>query len=323
MNDMVPITPTARTSVLIAMSEKYGMDPRAFESTLRATVIKPDKHGNEATREEFAAFLLVAKEYDLNPLTKEIYAFVDRGVVTPIVSIDGWANIINSHPMFDGMDFADAVDPDKGIVTAITCRMHRKDRHHPTEVTEYLAECKRDTDPWRKWPRRMLRHKAMIQAARYAFGFAGIYDPDEAERIADETARDVTMHGSRILSKLQSAPPTSDPTGFDPQHVDAVTGEILNTSQGVSPAPETAPATLRAGAQDAEAGETGPASASVGDLFPGDMPRDDAQLARPSPAYVGGQRAAQDGVSRKAIPADVDADEWLRGYDDARRSVPN
>lgn len=30
----------------------------------------------------------------------------------------------------------------------------------------------------------MLRHKATIQAARYAFGFSGIVDPDEAERIA-------------------------------------------------------------------------------------------------------------------------------------------
>jgi hypothetical protein len=31
----------------------------------------------------------------------------------------------------------------------------------------------------------MLRHKAAIQAARYAFGFAGIMEPDEAERIGD------------------------------------------------------------------------------------------------------------------------------------------
>ncbi|OPB31163.1 hypothetical protein [Bartonella sp. AR 15-3] len=29
----------------------------------------------------------------------------------------------------------------------------------------------------------MLRHKAVIQCARYAFGFSGIYDEDEAERI--------------------------------------------------------------------------------------------------------------------------------------------
>jgi hypothetical protein len=31
----------------------------------------------------------------------------------------------------------------------------------------------------------MLRHKAMIQCARIAFGYAGIYDQDEAERIAE------------------------------------------------------------------------------------------------------------------------------------------
>jgi hypothetical protein len=31
----------------------------------------------------------------------------------------------------------------------------------------------------------MLRHKAMIQCARLAFGFVGIYEQDEAERIVE------------------------------------------------------------------------------------------------------------------------------------------
>jgi len=34
----------------------------------------------------------------------------------------------------------------------------------------------------------MLRHKAMIQCARLAFGFVGIFDDDEAARIVDATA---------------------------------------------------------------------------------------------------------------------------------------
>ena len=59
----------------------------------------------------------------------------------------------------------------------------RKDRSHPTIVTEYLAECKMTTEPWKKYPKRMLRHKAFIQCARMAFGFSGIYDEDEAHRI--------------------------------------------------------------------------------------------------------------------------------------------
>jgi hypothetical protein len=62
--------------------------------------------------------------------------------------------------------------------------MYRKDRKHPVTVTEYLSECKRTTEPW-KMEHRMLRHKALIQAARYAFGFAGVYDEDEARNIIE------------------------------------------------------------------------------------------------------------------------------------------
>src|SRR5690625_4254871 len=46
-----------------------------------------------------------------------------------------------------------------------------------------MSECKGVSDPCKRWPNRMLRHKATIQAARYAFGLSGIIDPDEAERI--------------------------------------------------------------------------------------------------------------------------------------------
>ena len=58
--------------------------------------------------------------------------------------------------------------------------MWRKDRNHPIVVTEYFNECYRNTDPWNLMPRRMLRHKAFKEAARLAFGFAGIVDEDEA-----------------------------------------------------------------------------------------------------------------------------------------------
>lgn len=180
----VATLPDKSRSVTVAMAERFGMMPEAFEAVVRSTCIKPDKQGRVASREEFAAFLLVAKTYNLNPITKEIYAFTDRGAVIPIVSVDGWSNLVNSHPQFDGMTFDDQID-EKGNLVAITCNMFRKDRAHPVCVTEYMAECKRPTDPWQKWPRRMLRHKAMIQAARYCFGFSGIYDEDESERIAE------------------------------------------------------------------------------------------------------------------------------------------
>lgn len=184
MNEVATLQDAPRPkSVLISMADRFGMEPAAFEATLRATVV-PDK----STKEQFAAFLLVAKEYDLNPLTKEIYAFPTRaGGIQPIVSIDGWMNILNSHRQFDGMEFED-VFADDGNLRAITCRIFRKDRSHPTVVTEYMSECRRDTDTWKKWPARMLRHKAAIQCARYAFGFSGLMDEDEYERLQGREA---------------------------------------------------------------------------------------------------------------------------------------
>lgn len=171
-----------RRSVLLDMASRFNMEPAAFEATLRNTVVPA-----EASREQFAAFLLVAKEYHLNPITREIYAFPARnGGIQPIVSIDGWMKIINNRPEFDGIEFEDKLN-DEGGIMAITCKIYRKDRSRPVSVTEYMDECARPTDTWKRWPARMLRHKAAIQAARYAFGFSGIVDEDEAQRIIDVT----------------------------------------------------------------------------------------------------------------------------------------
>jgi phage recombination protein Bet len=171
MNDQSP------RGIVATMAEQYAMAPQAFERTIRQTVMP-----SNASPEEFAAFLMVANKYGLNPLTREIYAFPKRGGgIQVIVSVDGWCNILNSHPAFDGMTFDDTIDA-KGNVTAITCKIFRKDRNRPIECTEYLAECNQGTPPWKQWPRRMLRHKAMVQCARYAFALVGVIDPDEAER---------------------------------------------------------------------------------------------------------------------------------------------
>ena len=172
-------------SLIVAMAGRYSMEPAKFVQALKATVVPKG-----ASDEQFAAFLMVAKEYDLNPLTKEIFAFPSRGGgITPVVSVDGWIKMANSHPQFDGLETEDHLS--EGKLAAITCRVYRKDRGHPTTCTEYMEECRRSTDVWRQWPARMLRHKATIQALRLAFGFSGIVEPDEAERHV-EPAKDVT-----------------------------------------------------------------------------------------------------------------------------------
>jgi phage recombination protein Bet len=170
-----------KRSVTIDMAHRFGMEAGPFEAVLRATVVPA-----ETTKEQFAAFLLVAKRYNLDPITREIYAFPTRaGGIQPIVGLDGWIRIINENPQMDGVQFKDILD-DNGALVAITCQIFRKDRSHPIEVTEYLAECRRANEPWQRWPARMLRHKALIQASRVAFGLSGIVEPDEFERFNDD-----------------------------------------------------------------------------------------------------------------------------------------
>jgi len=210
---------TDKKSLIVSMANRYGMEADKFQQTVMATCIPNGKCSNE----QFAAFLLVANEYGLNPITREIYAFPSKGGIQPIVGIDGWMTIINNHQDFDGMEFEDEFDD--GKLSSITCKIYRKKRTHPVSVTEYMAECERPTEPWKKWPARMLRHKAAIQCARYAFGFSGIVDPDEAERITKQTV-DITPPAP----EAPPAPPEPKPGILSAKVVEA-TDELGNREE--------------------------------------------------------------------------------------------
>lgn len=173
----------ANRSPLINLAARFSIDPAKLLDVLRGTVIKPAKNGRPATNEEIAAFCIVADQYGLSPFTREIHAFSsgDKGIV-PIVGIDGWTHIVNSTGKFNGCEFIDEAAPD-GRPISVTCKMHVKERDHPVCATERYSECHRNTPPWNQMPWRMLRHKAFMQAARYAFSLAGIYDEDEARDI--------------------------------------------------------------------------------------------------------------------------------------------
>ncbi len=191
------------------MAERLKVDPQEMHNIVINTIMP----SNDVTDAQFTTFLAVANEYNLNPLTKEIYAFPAKGGgIQPIVSIDGWLKIINQHPQFDGMEFKDHIVD--GKLTAVTCKIYRKDRSHAIEVTEYLAECTgpiedkyNNKTPWGRWPARMLRHKATIQAARYAFGLSGIIDPDEAQRYEEQgviTKTEKVVSNNAVVSEQYS-----------------------------------------------------------------------------------------------------------------------
>lgn len=199
--------------IVVKVAEKYSVDAESLLQTLKSTAFK--QSGNKIiTDEQMYALLIVSDQYNLNPFTKEIYAFPDKsGGIVPVVSVDGWNRISNEHPHFDGVEFEYSKDVVKPEGASCHCHawieaiLYRKDRTHPTRIREYLDECYRlpfksdnskfpQAGPWQTHPKRLLRHKAEIQCYRVGFGFVGIYDEDEAYRIFNneaEQAREATV----------------------------------------------------------------------------------------------------------------------------------
>ena len=195
-------TALATKSVITDMAISYGMEREAFLSTIKKTVMPSDM---DVSNEELVVFLVAAREYKLNPFLKEIYAAKKKGGgIQTIVGVDGWSKIVNSREEFDGAVLIENFsDESKTKLESVTCRIFRKDRKYPTEITEYMSECYRDNENWRTKPVRNLRHKALIQCARYAFGLGGIIDPDEAERVNEIPiqAERATLETRRRLAK--------------------------------------------------------------------------------------------------------------------------
>lgn len=210
----------ARPTLVGKFAAKYSIEAEKLLPILKATAFKV-KDG-EATNEQMAALLVVADQYGLNPFTKEIFAFPDKqnGIV-PVVGVDGWSRIINDHEQSDGFEFRQSEKmttlPDaKPCPEWMEVVIHRKDRDHPIVVREYLDEVyrpigtyadgnKHKPGPWQTHTKRFLRHKTLIQGARIAYGFGGIYDEDEAERIIERDVTPEVVAERSSTARLKSA----------------------------------------------------------------------------------------------------------------------
>jgi len=117
------------------------------------------------------SFLHQIVQYKLNPLSGEIVLInLEDGRHQTMITIDGWCKLINAHPQFAGMTFRESTELQDGILAWIECCIYRHDRILPITIKEYYEEIKTEHTIWASMPRRMLRHRAIQQCARIAFG---------------------------------------------------------------------------------------------------------------------------------------------------------
>ena len=161
-------------------AERSGMSEESFVNALVQTSLAALVSWTQLDLERL---LLAAEASGLSPTGREIFLVPSGGVLDPatvVVGVDGWSRIINTHKQFAGMRFKESNELVDGVPSWIECTMYRWDRRVPTSVREYLVEVRGVSAGWITHPRRMLRHKAMVQCARLTFGLIGIYDADEA-----------------------------------------------------------------------------------------------------------------------------------------------
>jgi|SRR5215472_4336573 len=214
-------------SIAVRMARQYRFEPEEFKRVVKKTCMP----GN-ATEEEFLLFLAAANELELNPLTREIYAFArpQGGGIQHIIAADGWYKKANSHPANNGIQCHETFST-SGELVSCTATIHRKDRDYPTVVTEYLKENFRPTDNWRSRPVRMLRHRAISQGVRIAYGLGGVMDEEEyakwvettskikvAESPLDQVADDIPAK-EPPKNKLKLVPPDFHPVTVEPELV--------------------------------------------------------------------------------------------------------
>jgi hypothetical protein len=162
-----------------------GLDPQKFYATVKSMC------GCDGARDEhFAALLMVADKYQLNPTLNQLYLVPTKRGIQVVIPVDGWVPLLTAHPDYLAHDVVMIWEgePYRSKAIAATCRIWTRSRRAldlgPFEHTELLSECYRDTGPWKSHQQRMLGHKAVIQATRRCFGIY-VMDSDEAARIGE------------------------------------------------------------------------------------------------------------------------------------------
>ena len=117
--------------------------------------------------------LHVAHRYGLDPLIEEVTLMDDEEqFLRPYITLDGWMRILNAQTHYCGIQFRESTECIEGVPSYMECSIYRDDRVLPITIKEYYEEIKTEHVAWDYLPRRMMRHRALQQCVRLAFGIS-------------------------------------------------------------------------------------------------------------------------------------------------------
>ena len=155
-----------------------------------------------ATHDELNMLLYLSKEYNLDPLKKEIYLIKYGGRSTILTSRDGYLKIANENQAFDGLE-SDVVyhgdklskrddgslfieygqehlSFDKSKLVGAFCSVFRKDRAKATTMFVSIKDYYKKGAPiWEQYTNAMILKVAEAMALKRAFSISGLVTREE------------------------------------------------------------------------------------------------------------------------------------------------
>lgn len=190
--------------------DKYGISPDSVVEFMRRSIFKPGQIDNPnfpgqgqprridaplfTNAEVFAGMVLIAN-YNLDPVTKEIYLVRGNdGRVFVIIGVDGWIKCCQRVPGYDGHTFEEHRDEKERLV-AITCTIFNKHRTHPSAFKAYMSDWNSGQMKWKTGAGGLPNHMLLITSYRHAARFytsISALTPDEfvqMEAVLEATER--------------------------------------------------------------------------------------------------------------------------------------
>ncbi|MBA3953725.1 recombinase RecT [Candidatus Dependentiae bacterium] len=179
-----------------------------------------------ATEEELKTLIYLCKEYNLDPIKKEIYFLKYGGKATILTSRDGYLKIANLNEQFDGLE-SDVVyvgdkltkkddgslhieySPehlsfDKTKLMGAFCSVFRKDRRKATTVFVSLKDYYKKGAPiWEQYINAMILKVAEAMALKRAFSISGLVTREEIEKEHFETDIEPELIEEKLVTEAQ------------------------------------------------------------------------------------------------------------------------
>ena len=141
------------------------------------TLLK-ETYAKGASEQEFGLLMQLAKTYQLDPFTRQIWLVKYPGSPAQIFAgRDGYLAIAHKSGQFDGIESGSRINEEGDVVGY--CTVWRKDMSRPFHVEVLLDEYNTKKSLWASKPRTMIQKVAEAQCLRKAFSVSGLYSPEE------------------------------------------------------------------------------------------------------------------------------------------------